>query len=63
MARFKKLDKISAWRRVAAAMWGEARSPLNLGFDDIDFTLMHEVIGAQAMYGGPAEHPRVSLIQ
>lgn len=44
MARFEELDRISSWRRIATAMWPEARSPQILGFDDMDFTIMHEVI-------------------
>lgn len=44
MARFAELDKISSWRRIATAMWPEARSPQILGFDDMDFTNLHEVL-------------------
>jgi pyruvate/2-oxoglutarate dehydrogenase complex dihydrolipoamide acyltransferase (E2) component len=38
MSRFEPLERISSWRRIAGAMWGEARSPQVLGFDDMDFT-------------------------
>ncbi len=44
MARFAELEKISSWRRIATAMWPEALSPQILGFDDMDFTNLHEVL-------------------
>jgi pyruvate/2-oxoglutarate dehydrogenase complex dihydrolipoamide acyltransferase (E2) component len=44
VARFAELEKVSSWRRIATAMWGESRSPQIMGFDDIDFTNLYEVL-------------------
>lgn len=44
MSRFEKLDRISSWRRIAGVMWGEANSPQVLGFDDVEFTAINELI-------------------
>ncbi len=38
MAFFEPLEKISSWRRISTAMWGEHNSPQVLGFDDVDVT-------------------------
>ena len=38
MSRFKPLEHISSWRRLAGFMWGEHTSPQVLGFDDVDMT-------------------------
>ncbi len=38
MSRFQSLERISSWRSIAGALWGNANSPQILGFDDIDFT-------------------------
>lgn len=38
MGRFKPLEHISSWRRIAGAMWSQHNSPQVLGFDDVEMS-------------------------
>ncbi len=44
MARFKPLEHISSWRRIANFMWRDHTSPQILGFDDVDMTEIERLL-------------------
>lgn len=41
---FRPLPRISSWRRIAAAVWGEPSSPMAFGFDEVEMTAAQDLL-------------------